>query len=108
LGDKGLKTAFVDDIVAQSEKLDKLNLSQNAFKNKRSRTASDNIKVFNELWDMLNTILDGGRSLYKATDKVKYKEYTLSHLKKRVHLEKAASQNNNDAEAPAAEPENLV
>ena len=108
LSDKGMKTALLDDIVAQSEKLDKLNLSQNDFKNKRSRTASDNIKIFNELWDMLNTILDGGRSLYKANDKVKYKEYTLSQLKKRVHLEKAATQNNNDAEAPAAEPENLV
>ncbi len=108
LSDKGMKTALLEDIVAQSEKLDKLNLSQNAFKNKRSRTASDNIKIFNELWDLLNTILDGGRSLYKANDKVKYKEYTLSQLKKRVHLEKSATQNNNDAEAPTAEPENLV
>ncbi len=108
LSAKGMKSAVLDDLAVLAERLDSLNLSQNDFKNKRSRTASDNVKIFNELWDILDMILDGGRSLYRVTDKVKYREYTLSHLKKRVHLEKAATQNNNDAEAPAAEPENLV
>ena len=96
---KGMKTALLDDLTAKGEKLDKLNLNQNDFKNKRSRTASDNIKIFNELWDILNMILDGGRSLYRTTDKVKYKEYTLSQLKKRVNLVKtaASSSDNNQA-----------
>ena len=98
LSDKGMKTALLDDLAAQNEKLDKLNMNQNDLKNKRSRTTSDNIKVFNELWDILNMILDGGRSLYRANDKVKYKEYTLSQLKKRVNLVKTANTPADDIE----------
>ena len=43
-------------------------------------------------------ILDGGRSLYRANDKVKYKEYTLSQLKKRVNLVKTANTQADDTE----------
>ena len=112
LSDKGMKTALLDDLAAQSEKLDKLNLNQNDFKNKRSRTASDNIKIFNELWDILSMILDGGRSLYRTSDKVKYKEYTLSQLKKRVNLVKTANtpaeDTENETDTTTTETENPV
>lgn len=82
---KGMKPEAIADLAALMGEISQLNQQQNELKNKRSRVASDNIKDFNELWDMLSTILDAGRALYRGVDAVKLKEYTLSSLLKRVH-----------------------
>ena len=88
---KGLKTEMITDITDLVAEIALLNQQQNNLKNKRSRVASDNLKDFNELWDMLTSILNAGRAMYRGVDNVKLKEYTLSNLLKRVHNENGAA-----------------
>lgn len=87
---KGLKLEMVVALTALVAEITSLNQQQNNLKNKRSRVASDNIKDFNDLWDILGTILDAGRAMYRGSDDVKLREYTLSNLLKRVHNENGA------------------
>lgn len=82
---KGMKPELLVKLVAQIGVITQLNQQQNESKNKRSRVASENIKYFNELWDMLTTILDAGRAMYRGVDEVKLREYTMANLLKRVH-----------------------
>jgi len=84
---KGLKTEFVTALTALVQEIETLNMQQNMKKNERSHVSVVNIKVFNELWDTLGTILDAGRAIYRGVDEVKLKEYTLANLLKRVHSE---------------------
>ena len=108
---KGLKVSVVNDLIVFNEDILKLNQSQNSYKNKRSRVASENIREFNELWDILSMILDAGRSMYKLEDKVKLKEYTFTTLQKRVHTEGGTSGNTSSEPiepTEPTEPENLV
>lgn len=99
LQEKGMKTEFVTALTALVLEIETLNTQQNSKKNERSRTSGDNIKVFNELWGTLGTILDAGRAIYRGVDEVKLKEYTLANLLKRVHNE-----NGTTAKTPETPP----
>ena len=67
--------------------IDDLNENHNAKKNERSRTATDNVTVFNEMWEIISTIANAGRAMYRGVDNVKLREYTKSHLLTRVYAE---------------------
>ena len=70
-------TTFIGEITA-------LNEQQNTLKNKRSRTADEIIKEYNQLWDMMNILFNAGRAIFRGVDDVKLREYTYSQVKKRV------------------------
>jgi uncharacterized protein (DUF1697 family) len=93
---KGMKAEVLTSVKTLVDEIEKFNKLQNELKNKRSRVTSNNIKDFNELWDMLSIILDAGRALYRGSDAVKLKEYTLANLLKRVHTQSGK----NKASAP--------
>lgn len=97
---KGLKTEFVTALTALVQEIETLNMQQNMKKNERSHVSVVNIKVFNELWDTLGTILDAGRAIYRGVDEVKLKEYTLANLLKRVHSENGTTPKIPDAPQP--------
>lgn len=82
---KGLKQEGIDELASIITELETLNEEHNTLKNSRSRAAGDNYALLNETWDIINTILSAGRAIYKGTDPIKLKEYTLSNLQKRVY-----------------------
>ena len=84
----GMKTELVMELETLTGKIDTLNVKQNELMSKRSRLSSENIAVFNDLWNDLQTILKTARALYKGVDDVKMKDYTMTHLRKRVNVEK--------------------
>jgi hypothetical protein len=88
---KGMRPETVATLTIQESEIRQLNLQQNDLKNRRTRVANDNIKDFNDLWDMLGTILNAGRAMYRGVDDAKLKEYTLANLLKRVHNESGAA-----------------
>lgn len=82
---KGLKQEMVDELSAALTDIDTMNNEQNTLTNERNQTTASNMKDYNELWDLLSPVLETGRSLFRGTDDVKLKEYTMSALVKRVH-----------------------
>jgi len=82
---KGMKPELLDALASQILEIEELNTHQNGKKNERSRVAKINIKVFNELWVSINVIFSAGRAIFRGVDEVKLKEYTMSHVLKRVH-----------------------
>lgn len=50
----------------------------------RKSIVQNNISVFNDLFTRLNEILSVGKILYKAKDRVKLQEYTMTDLLKKV------------------------
>ena len=82
---KGLTKDGIDELNACVNELDMLNEKHNTMKNSRSRAADDTSVKLNQLWDIINMITSTGRALYKGVDPVKLKEYTMSHLQKRVY-----------------------
>ncbi len=83
----GLKPEAILALEALINEIDDLNENHNSKKNERSRTATDNVTVFNEMWDTISTIANAGRAMYRGVDNVKLREYTKSHLLKRVYAE---------------------
>lgn len=98
LSPKGLKKESIDEIAATVTELESLNENHNTLKNSRSRAAADNYALLNEAWDTIGMITSAGRALYKATDPVKLKEYTMTNLQKRVYNV------SNGSETPAEAP----
>jgi len=88
---KGLKPETILALEALITELNGLNEKHNTKKNERSRTASDNMTVFNNLSDTLDSILNVGRAMYRGVDNVKLREYTMASLLKRVYSENANS-----------------
>lgn len=83
----GLKPEAIDSMEALINEIDVLNENHNSKKDERSRAVVVNYTKLNELMVIDTNIMDAGRALYRGVDNVKYKEYTLSHLLKRVHSE---------------------
>lgn len=84
---KGMKPELLTTLSEEVAEIETLNTNQNVKKNERSRVSVDNIKVYNDLWEDLNIILQAGRAIYRGVDNVKLKEYTMSYLLKRVYNE---------------------
>lgn len=100
---KGMKPELVTSLAADVQKIEELNTHQNVKKNERTRVADDNMKIFNELWDMLNIILSAGRAIFRGVNDVKLKEYTMSNLLKRVHSESGSSAKTTETNSDATE-----
>jgi hypothetical protein len=96
---KGMRPETIISLTAEINNIELLNTNQNVKKNERSRTKVDNIKVLNELWDDLDTIMKAGRAIFRGVDNVKLKEYTMTSLIKRVHNETSAAAKNAEAKA---------
>ncbi len=92
LNAKGLKEAGIDEVATAITELNTLNEKHNTLKNDRSRAAGDNYAMLNETWDLLNMITSAGRALYRGSDAIKLKEYTMSNLQKRVYNEMSKSE----------------
>ncbi|MFZ4402360.1 MAG: hypothetical protein ACOYO1_20200 [Bacteroidales bacterium] len=90
---KGMKPLLLTTLTDQMAGIEKFNQLQNDLKNKRSRIASDNIQILNELWSKISVILKAGLAMYRGVDKVKLKEYSISSLAKRVFKEEHATNN---------------
>lgn len=91
LNAKGLKQEGIDEVATAITELNTLNEKHNTLKNDRSRAASDNNAMLNETWDVINMITSAGRALYRGSDAIKLKEYTMSNLQKRVYNETSKS-----------------
>ena len=84
---KGLKQEFIDSLSSAVAEIDQLNTQQNSLINERNNTTASNIGEYNELWDMLSTVVTTARSLFRGVDDLKLKEYTVTELLKRVNAE---------------------
>jgi hypothetical protein len=87
LASLGLKQTLIDEIETQLQKINSLNVTQNALISKRNRLTVENIDKINDLWDSLRSILTAARAMYRGVDEVKLKDYTITQLKKRVNAE---------------------
>ncbi len=85
----GLKPEAIVVLENLINEIDNLNEKHNSKKDERSRAADGSNAVLNNLWDALNSIIDAGRAMYRGVDNIKLKEYTITHLLKRVHTERA-------------------
>jgi oligoribonuclease (3'-5' exoribonuclease) len=75
----------VDELSLLAKEMDALNTTQSSKLSERMRLTDANIKELNELWEMLVPVFDAAKGMYKGVDEVKLKDYTISHLVKRVH-----------------------
>jgi hypothetical protein len=69
----GLLISIRKDNVAQEEK----------FKQRRDHV-QNNIGVLNTLWLRMQEVMKAGKALFKTSDPVKVRDYTMANLKKRV------------------------
>lgn len=83
----GMSQILIDEIEISVSKIDELNLLQNQLMSKRSRLSNENVAVFNELWESVQPILKTAQAIYRGVDPVKLKDYTISHLLKKVNTE---------------------
>ena len=98
---KGLKQEQIDSLTTLLNTLESLNNEQNELMSKRAQNCLNNMGAFNNLWDVLLPVLQAGKAIYKATNEAKLKDYTLTHLKKRMNNERKKA-------ADAAEPAESV
>ena len=90
---KGMTTALTEELESATQEIEGLNVKQNELISRRGRLSDENQNLFNELWSSLQTILKTGQALYKGSDSVKLKDYTMAQLLKRVNVEKSKNQN---------------
>lgn len=98
---KGLKPEAIASMEVLVNKIDVLNENHNSKKDERSRAAVISFTKLNELWLIDKNIMDAGRALYRGVDNVKLREYTLSHLLKRVHSQSANNTITPNTDTPA-------
>ena len=83
----GMNTALLDEVAEKVELIDSLNNQQNSLMSDHGRLAHTNIAIFNDLWADLSTILITAKAIYRGVDEIKLRDYTMSHLIKRVNAE---------------------
>jgi hypothetical protein len=80
-----MKSQLIDDIVAQTEEINALNIKQSEQESLRNRLTEENIDLFNDLWKALLPVFETGRVLYRGVDEAKLKDYTVTQLVKRIN-----------------------
>lgn len=83
----GMNTTLLDEVAEKVELIDSLNNQQNSLMSDHGRLAHTNIAIFNDLWADLSTILITAKAIYRGVDEIKLRDYTMSHLIKRVNAE---------------------
>jgi len=84
---KGYSDEARKDIGSLQKGIKDDNLAYNVKLDEREAHVRTNIKVLNELWELMSDIMDSGKRIYKSVDGVKAKDYTLTSLKKRLSQE---------------------
>jgi len=82
--EKGMKLEQLDSLKTLINTIENLNFEQNDFLSRRAQNCLSNIGAFNSLWFALQPVLLAGKAIYKANNEAKLKDYTLSHLRKRM------------------------
>jgi hypothetical protein len=84
----GMKQTLLDAIEAQLKEIGELNVKQNTLMSKRNSLTVENIDKFNDLWSNLKLIINTAKAIYRGVNEAKLKDYTITHLKKRVNAER--------------------
>jgi len=87
LMEKGMKQEQLDSLKTLINTIENLNFEQNDMLSRRAQNCLSNIEAFNSLWFVLQPVLHSGKAIYKANNEAKLKDYTLSHLRKRMNNE---------------------
>lgn len=85
---KGFTTEARAELAALQVAIKTANADQNRLLDQRELLVQSNLNTFNDLWKQMSDIADAGKRIYKDTDPVRTKDYTLSHLKTRVRQER--------------------
>ena len=96
---KGLKQEQIDSLTTLLNTIESLNKDQNLLQSKRAQNCLNNQEIFNNLWDIMWSVMQAGKAIYKFTNEAKLNDYTLTQLKKRMNNERKKAA---EAEAPAA------
>lgn len=84
LATKGMSDKFLATLKSQIDELDTQRISQKSKISERTLTTDSNTQDFNELWEMTTKILIAAQSIYRGVNDLKLKDYTISHLRKRI------------------------
>jgi len=87
LMEKGMKQEQIDSLKTLINTIESLNFEQNELLSTRAQNCLSNTEAFNSLWYLLQPVLHAGKAIYKANNEAKLKDYTLSHLRKRMNHE---------------------
>lgn len=84
LAAKGMSEEFLTSFKLQIDELDTHKIKQKNKMSERSLTTDSNTQDLNELWAMTTKILIAAQSIYRGVNDLKLKDYTLSHLRKKI------------------------
>jgi len=93
LEEVGMSDDRVRDLRTIVNKLNQINLEQNELIGQRNSLTAENLKMFNDLWSSIQPTIKTGVALYRGTDPIKLKDYTITQLVKRMNNEKKKKQN---------------
>ncbi len=88
LTSKGMKQEHIEALDHLLTIIESLNMEQNELLSKRSQNCLNNMKMFNNLWDILSDIMLVGKAIYKSTNESKLKDYTMLQIKRRMNNER--------------------
>jgi len=98
LATKGLKQEQIESLTTLLNTIESLNKEQNFLQSKRAQNCINNKDIFNNLWDIMWSVMQAGKAIYKGVSDAKMKDYTLAQLKKRMNNERKKAA---EVEAPA-------
>jgi hypothetical protein len=84
----GLNAELLNELEAEVEKIESLNIRQNDLISDRNRLTEKNVNQANDLWKSLLPILKTAKAIYRSVDTAKLKDYTTAQLVKRVNAER--------------------
>lgn len=84
---KGFTTEAYNKLKATRDSIKTANQSQNEKMNQKQKLVEDNIGTLNELWDIMNNIMDAGKRIAKSNSQLLIHNYTKTKLQKRVRHE---------------------
>src|SRR3989339_560334 len=84
---KGFTTAAYNKLKTTRDSIKTANQSQNEKMNQKQKLVEDNIGTLNELWDIMNDIMDAGKRIAKSNTTLRIDDYTKTKLQKRVRHE---------------------
>jgi hypothetical protein len=91
LTNKGLPQAEIDQIQTLYDNLVADSTTQGSSLSDQRLLTADNVKLFRALYAPIKELLDDGKSLYKAENPTKLKDYTLRKVLQQVHREQGGS-----------------
>ena len=84
---KGFTATAYNKLKASRDSIKTANQSQNEKMNQKQKLVEDNIGILNELWGIMNDIMDAGKRIAKSNSQLNIDYYTKTKLQKRVRHE---------------------